>query len=121
MIADAKAAAEAAAKAAEEKAAEEVAAAVVAAAVKKAAANSVKISSSSKATKLTLDLADKYYGRIAYVQVVTKTKTGVKTTTLDYFVIDNEEGIANISVKKLAKGEKLQVRIGKTIVYSKSL
>jgi len=120
-IADAKAAAEAAVKAAEEKAAEEAAAAVVAAAEKKAAANTVKIASSSKSTKLTLNLADKYYGRIAYVQVVTKTKTGVKTTTLDYFVIENEDGTANITVKKLAKGQKLQVRIGKTIVFSKSL
>jgi hypothetical protein len=112
-----KLAAEAAAKAAEEAAAE----AAIVAAEKKAAANTVKISSSTKATKLTLDLADKYWGRIAYVQVVTKTKTGTKTTTLDYFVIDNEQGTASISVKKLAKGQKLQVRIGKTIVFSKTL
>jgi hypothetical protein len=124
-LAEAKAAAEAKAlaeaqAAAEQKAAEE-AAAVVAAAEKKAAASTVKLISSSKSTNIKLDLADRYYGRIAYVQLVTKTKTGVKTTTLDYFVIENEDGTADIKLKKLAKGQKLQVRIGKTIVFSRTL
>ncbi len=126
--ADAKAAAEklSVEKAAAEKFAQEQAeaaeqAAIILAAAKKAASNSIKISSTSRLTRISLDLADVYYGRIAYVQVVTKTKTGTRTTTLDYFVVDREDGKATISVKKLLKGQKLQVRIGKTLVFNKMI
>jgi hypothetical protein len=132
LIADAKAAAEALAaavvKAAEEKlaqdkavAAEQAAVAAVRAAAAKAAANTVQLVSSATRTRISLDLADVYYGRIAYVQVVTKTKTGTRTTTLDFFVVDREDGKANISIKKLLKGQKLQVRIGKTLVFNKTI
>lgn len=132
LIADAKAASEAlaaaAVKAAEEKlaqdkavAAEQATVVAVRAAAAKAAANTVKLVSSSTKTKISLDLADVYYGLIAYVQVVTKTKTGTRTTTLDYFVVDREDGKASISVKKLLKGQKLQVRIGKKIVFNKTI
>ena len=127
-IADEKAAAEAAAKAAAEKlaqekviAAEQAAVAAEKAAAEKAAANTVEIVPTAKATKISLDLADIYYGRVAYVQLVTKTKTGLRTTTLDNFVIDREDGKAVISVGKLLKGQKIQVRIGKTIVFNKTI
>ena len=128
VAADAKAVVEAAAKAAEEKlaqekviATEQAAVAAVRAAAEKAAANTVKIVPTAKATRISIDLADRYYGRVAYVQLVTKTKTGVRTTTLDYFVIDSEDGKTNISVGKLLKGQRLQVRIGKTIVFNKTI
>ena len=127
-LADEKAAAEAAAKAAEEKLAQEkviaaeqaaVAAAKAAAAV--AAANTVEIVPTANATKISLDLADRYFGRVAYVELVTKTRTGLRTTTLDYFVVDREDGKATLSVRKLLKGQKIQVRIGKSIVFNKTI
>jgi len=127
-IADEKAAAEAAAKAAEEKlaqekviAAEQAAVAAEKAAAEKAAANTVEIVPTAKVTKISMDLADSYFGSVAYIQLVTKTGSRVRTTTLDYFVVDREDGTANISVKKLLKGQRLQVRIGKTIVFNKTI
>jgi hypothetical protein len=127
-IADEKAAAEAAAKAAEEKlaqekviAAEQAAVAAEKAAAEKAAANTIEIVSTARTTKISVDLADSYFGSVAYIQLVTKTGSRVRTTTLDYFVVDREDGTANISVKKLLKGQRLQVRIGKTIVFNKTI
>ena len=120
-IADAKEAAEAMALADAQEAAALQAAAEKIAAEKKAASNTVKVSSSSKSTTIKLDLADKYWGRIAYVQIVNKTKSGSKTTTLDYFAIDQQDGTATITLKKLMKGQTLQVRVGKTILFSKTL
>jgi ATPase subunit of ABC transporter with duplicated ATPase domains len=135
-IAAEKAAAEAAARAIERAAAEAAAAlqaeadakaaaeaqAIVVAAEKKAAANKVVISKPTKSgTKINLDLADKYYGAIAYVEVGTKVKGVWKYTTLDYFVIATEDGTVSISTKKkFAKGQNLRVRVGKTVLFSKT-
>ena len=83
----------------------------------KAAANTGKIKSTSKTTKITLDLADKYYGEIAFLELVAKVKGRTKITALDYFVINNENGTATSIVKKLAKGQRIQVRIGTKIVF----
>ena len=132
--ADAKAAAEAAAKAAADKAALEKAAAEravaekiaaeeravveaavkaeeakVAAAVAKAAASDVKVVSSKSGTKLTLDLADKYFGKIVTVYVGTKKNGKVTYRALDFFAVDKEDGTASISTKvKLTKGQIMQ-------------
>ena len=146
-VADAKAVAEAAAKAAADKAAlEKVAAeravadkiaaeeravveaavkaeeAKVAAAVAKAAASDVKVSSSKSGTKLTLDLADKYYGKIVTVYVGTKKNGKVTYRAIDFFAVDKEDGTATISTKmKLAKGQIIRVNVGKTVVKSLTL
>jgi type II secretory pathway pseudopilin PulG len=112
-LAEAKAAAEAKEAAAQ--------AAAVAAAQKKAAANTGKLVNSAKGTRIKLDLADKYWTRLVYVEVIAKTKTGTRTTVLDYFFLDTEDGTVDLTVRKLKKGEKLQVRVGKTVLYSKSM
>jgi septal ring-binding cell division protein DamX len=145
--ADAKAAAEAAAKAAADKAALEKAAAEraaadkiaaeeraaaeaivkaeearVAAAEAKAAASNVKVTSSKTGTKLTLDLADKYFGKIVTVFVGTKKNGKVTYRVLDYFAVDKEDGTASISTKvKLTKGQIIRVNVGKTVVKSLTL
>jgi uncharacterized repeat protein (TIGR02059 family) len=145
--ADAKAAAEAAAKAAADKAAQEKAAAAqaaadkiaaeeraaveavvkaeearVAAAEAKAAASDVKVTSSKSGTKLTLDLADKYFGKIVTVYVGTKKNGKVTYRALDYFAVDKEDGTASISTKvKLTKGQIIRVNVGKTVVKSLTL
>jgi hypothetical protein len=142
--ADAKAALDAAAKAAADKAALEKAAAERAAADKveaernaaaaavvkaeeerlaalevKAAATNVKAAVGKSGLKLTLDLPDKYVGKIVTIYVGT-TKNG-KTTfkKLDFFALDKEDGTATISSKvKLAKGQIIRVNVGKTVVQS---
>ena len=121
VIADAKAEAEA--KVIAEAKAESVAeaAAVVATIQRIAAANTVKINYSSKqSTKLSLNLADKYYGDIVYVEVRTKTKSGFKITVVDSFVIMNEDGTISITTKKLLKGQTLRVRVGGKVLFSKA-
>jgi ATPase subunit of ABC transporter with duplicated ATPase domains len=145
--ADAKAAAEAAAKAAADKAAQEKAAAEraaadkiaaeeraaaeaivkaeearVAAAEAKAAASNVKVTSSKSGTKLTLDLADKYFGKIVTVYVGTKKNGKVTYRAIDYFAVDKEDGTASISTKvKLTKGQIIRVNVGKTVIKSLTL
>ncbi len=115
--ADKKIAAEEALKAAEEIKAAEAAEALVAAAKIKAAKTSGKLKQSSKSTRLTLDLADKYSGQIAFIELLTKTKKGTKVTTLDYFVLENEDGTATVVLKKLVKGQRIQVRIDNAVVF----
>ncbi|CAB4573599.1 unannotated protein [freshwater metagenome] len=110
VVADAKAQAEA------------DAAAAVAAAEKRASTNTVKINNSSaKSTRLSINLADKYYGEMVYVEVRTKTKTGYKTTVVDSFALENEDGTVSITTKKLLKGQILRVRVGETIVFRKTI
>ena len=92
-------------------------AAIQAIAEAKAAANTGKIKSTSKTTKITLNLADKYYGEIAFVELVAKVKGRTKITVLDYFVINNQNGTATSIVKKLTKGQRIQVRVGTKIVF----
>lgn len=58
-----------------------------------------------------------YYGQIAFVELVTKVKGRTKITVLDYFVINKENGTATSIVKKLAKGQRIQVRVGTKIVF----
>lgn len=103
--------------AAEEQKKADAQAAIIAKAEAKAAANTGKVKSTSKSTKITLDLADKYYGEIAFVELVAKVKGRTKITVLDYFVINNENGTATSFVKKLTKGQKIQVRVGTKIVF----
>ena len=103
--------------AAEEQKKAEAEAAILAKAEAKAAANTGKIKSTAKSTRISLDLADKYYGEIAFVELVAKVKGRTKITVLDYFVINNENGTATSTVKKLAKGQKIQVRVGAKIVF----
>ena len=110
-------AAEEAAKAAEELKAAEAAEALAALAAAKAAKNSGKVSSTAKSTKITLDLADEYFGTIAFVELITKVKSKTKITVLDYFVISKQNGTATSNIKKLKKGQRIQVRIDKKIVF----
>jgi hypothetical protein len=141
---EAKAALEAAAKAAADKAALEKAAeakaaadkleaerneaaaaivraeeAKVAAAIAKAEAVTVRPVVTRSGLKLTLDLPDKYFGKIVTVYVGT-TKNGRTTfKKLDFFALDKEDGTATISSKvKLAKGQIIRVNVGKTVVQS---
>ncbi len=142
--ADAKAAAEAAAKAAADKAALEKAAAEreaadkaaaevraaaeavvkaeevrAAAAEAKAAAVTVKPVVTKSGTKLTLDLPDKYYGKIVTIYVGTTVKGKTTYKKLDYFVLDKEDGTADITTKmKLKKGQTIQVKVGSKVVKS---
>jgi hypothetical protein len=108
---------EAAAKAAEELKAAEAAEAVAALAVAKASKNSGRVISTVKSTRISLDLADKYEGTIAFVELVTKVNSKTKVTVLDYFVITTENATATSTVKKLKKGQRIQVRIDGTIVF----
>lgn len=103
--------------AAEEQKKADAEAAIRAKAEAKAAANTGKVQTFSKSTKITLDLADMYYGQIAFVELVTKVKGRTKITVLDYFVINKENGTATSIVKKLAKGQRIQVRVGTKIVF----
>ena len=106
----ARAAAEAVVKAEEAK---------VAAAVVKAAAVTVKPVVSKSGTKLTLDLPDKYYGKIVTVFVGTTVKGKTTYKKLDFFVLDKEDGTANITSKvKLVKGQVIRVNVGSTVVKS---
>jgi putative transposon-encoded protein len=142
--ADAKAAADAAAKAAAERVAREKAGAEKAAAEKveaeaRAAAEAIVKAEEAKVaaaeakaaevtvqpvvtklgTKLTLDLPDKYYGKIVTVYVGTTVKGKTTYKKLDYFVLDKEDGTATISSKvKLAKGQTIRINVGKTVVKS---
>ena len=126
VVADAKAAAEAEAiadaqKAADLKASEETAA-VVAAAANKAAANTIKIGTSSKkSTKISLDLADKYYSFIVYVEVGTSVKGVMKYSLVDIFAVAKEDGTASVLTKKLVKGQVVRVRLGKGVIVSKKI
>ncbi|CAN1515199.1 hypothetical protein MCERE3_00974 [Candidatus Nanopelagicaceae bacterium] len=107
---EARAAAEAVVKAEEAK---------VAAAVVKAAAVTVKPVVSKSGTKLTLDLPDKYYGKIVTVYVGTTVKGKTTYKKLDFFVLDKEDGTANITSKvKLVKGQVIRVNVGSTVVKS---
>ncbi|CAN2209350.1 Fibronectin type III [Candidatus Nanopelagicaceae bacterium] len=137
VIADAKLAAEAAVAAAAKEAADKVAAEkanaerVAAEAVAtakaeakarakaKAAANTVKISSSASGTKLSLNLADKYYGEIVQIYVGT-TRNGKTTFVLvDDVVMEKENGAASITIKrKLSKGQVLRFNAGKKVITS---
>lgn len=125
-VADAKAAVEAQAaadakSAAARKAVEDEAAAVEAA-VKKAAANTIKISNSGKSrSKISMDLADKYFGLIAYVEVGTSVKGVMKYSVVDYLAIAKADGTASLLVKKLAKGQIVRIKVGKTVVVSKKI
>ena len=98
------------------------AAAIVEAAEKKAAATKVVISKPTKSgTKINLDLADKYYGMIAYLEVGTKVKGVWKYSVVDYFVITTEDATVAIATKRtFTKGQLLRVRVGKQILYSKT-
>jgi hypothetical protein len=137
VIADAKLAAEAAVAAAAKEAADKVAAEkanaerVAAEAVAtakaeakalakaKAAANTVKISSAVSGTKLSLNLADKYYGEIVQIYVGT-TRNGKTTYVLvDDVVMEKENGAASITIKrKLSKGQVLRFNAGKKVITS---
>ena len=143
-VADAKVAAEAAAKAAADKAALEKAAAEreaadkaaaevraaaeavvkaeearVAAAEAQAAAVTVKPVVTKSGTKLTLDLPDKYYGKIVTIYVGTTVKGKTTYKKLDFFVLDKEDGTANITSKvKLVRGQVIRVNVGSTVVKS---
>jgi hypothetical protein len=143
-LADAKAAAEVAAKIAADKVAAEAAAVVKAAADKveaearaaaevivaaqeakaaaaavKAAAASVKAVVSKSGTKITLDLPDKYLGKIVTIYVGTTVKGKTTYRKLDYFALDTENGNASITSKvKLVKGQILRVNVGSTVVKS---
>ncbi|CAN2210150.1 hypothetical protein MCEMRE239_00958 [Candidatus Nanopelagicaceae bacterium] len=91
----------------------------VAAAEVKAAATVVKPVVTKSGTKLTLDLPDKYYGRIVTVYVGTTVKGKTTYKKLDYFVLDKEDGTATFTSKvKLAKGQTIQVKVGSTVVKS---
>jgi uncharacterized repeat protein (TIGR02059 family) len=142
--ADAKAAAEAAAKALADKAALEKAAAEkaaadkveaernaaaqaivkaeearVAAAEAKAAATDVKLSTSRTGLRLTLDLPDKYVGRIVTIYVGTTVKGKTTYKKLDFFALDKEDGTATISSKvKLTKGQVIRVNVGRTVLQT---
>ncbi|MEN9906745.1 MAG: hypothetical protein RL475_943 [Actinomycetota bacterium] len=143
-LADAKAAAEVAAKIAADKVAAEAAAVVkaaadkveaearaaaevivaaqeakVAAAVVKAAAASVKAVVSKSGTKITLDLPDKYLGKIVTIYVGTTVKGKTTYKKLDYFALDTLDGRASITSKvKLVKGQIIRVNVGSTVVKS---
>jgi hypothetical protein len=122
LIADAKAAAEAQVIAEAKAKADTEAAAVVAAVAKVAATNAIKkITLGKVSTKIALDLADKYYGDIVYIEVRTKTKTGFKTTIVDFFVVMKENGTLSVTTKKLSKGQTLRVRVGNQLLISKKL
>ena len=70
-------------------------------------------------TKLTLDLPDKYYGKIVTVYVGTTVKGKTTYKKLDYFVLDKEDGTATFTSKvKLAKGQTIQVKVGSKVVKS---
>ena len=143
-LADAKAAAEVAAKAVADKVAAEAAAVVkaaadkveaqaraaaevivaaqeakVAAAVVKAEAATVKPVVTKSGTKMTLDLPDKYYGKIVTIYVGNTVKGKTTYKKFDFFVLDKEDGTANITSKvKLVKGQVIRVNIGSTVVKS---
>ncbi len=142
--ADAKATAEAAAKALADKAALEKAAAEKAAADKveaernaaaqaiveaeearvaaveaKAAATNVKLSTSRTGLRLTLDLPDKYVGKIVTIFVGTTVKGKTTFRKLDFFALDKEDGTATISSKvKLTKGQVIRVNVGRTVLQT---
>ncbi len=142
--ADAKAAAEAAAKAIADKAALEKASAEKAAADKveaernaaaqalvkaeearvaaveaKAAATNVKLSTGRSGLRLTLDLPDKYVGRIVTIYVGTTVKGKTTYKKLDFFALDKEDGTATISSKvKLTKGQVIRVNVGRTVLQT---
>ncbi|CAN2210738.1 SbsA, Ig-like domain containing protein [Candidatus Nanopelagicaceae bacterium] len=108
--AEARAAAEAVVKAEEEK---------VAAAVVKAAAVTVKAVVSKSGTKMTLDLPDKYFGKIVTIYVGTTVKGKTTYKKLDFFVLDTEDGRSSITSKvKLVKGQILRVNVGSTVIKS---
>ena len=70
-------------------------------------------------TTLTLDLPDKYYGKIVTVYVSTTVKGKITFKKLDYFVLDKKDGAATITSKiKLAKGQTIQVKVGSKVVKS---
>lgn len=110
-----KAAADAAAalKAQEEKKAKDAADAIAAKAAAMAAANTGRVKSTKKSTILYLDLADKYFGRDAKVELV----TGSKVKTLESFVVNQQDGNMTVTLRKLVSGQKIQIRIGKAIVF----
>jgi hypothetical protein len=91
----------------------------VAAAVVKAAATTVKPVVTKSGTKMTLDLPDKYYGKIVTIYVGTTVKGKTTYKKLDFFVLDKEDGTANITSKvKLVKGQVIRVNIGSKVVKS---
>ena len=91
----------------------------VAAAVVKAAAASVKAVVSKSGTKITLDLPDKYYGKIVTIYVGTTVKGKTTYKKLDFFALDKEDGTATITSKvKLVKGQIVRVNVGSTVVKS---
>jgi hypothetical protein len=108
--AQARAAAEAIVKAEEAK---------VAAAEVKAAAVVVKPVVTKSGTKMTLDLPDKYYGKIVTIYVGTTVKGKTTYKKLDFFVLDKEDGTANITSKvKLVKGQVIRVNVGRTVLQT---
>jgi hypothetical protein len=91
----------------------------VAAAVVKAAAASVKAVVSKSGTKITLDLPDKYFGKIVTIYVGTTVKGKTTYKKLDYFALDTENGTASITSKvKLVKGQIIRVNVGSTVIKS---
>ena len=115
------AAADAATKLAAEKAAAKVEAdrlAALKAAAIIASGNTIRVGTTYKSgTKISLDLADAYYGKIAYVYLGT-TKHGItRYVLLDHFAMAIEDATASFLTKvKLAKGQVIRVSIGKVAV-----
>jgi hypothetical protein len=91
----------------------------VAAAEAKAAAVEVMPVATKSGTKITLDLPDKYYGKIVTIYVGTTVKGKTAYKKLDYFVLDKEDGTAEFStMMKLKKGQTIQVKVGSKVVKS---
>jgi hypothetical protein len=68
-----------------------------------------------------VDLADKYYSIIAYVEVGTLVKGVMKYSVADYFVVDMVDGTATVLTKKLLSGQTVRVRVGKTVLVTKKI
>ena len=117
--ADAEAAAKAKAEADAKAAAEKVIADRIAAAEAKAAAVIVNPVVTRSGTKFTLDLPDKYYGKIATVYVGTTVKGKTTYKKLNFFVLAKQDATATFTSKvKLVKGQTVQVRVGSAVIKS---
>jgi hypothetical protein len=79
----------------------------------------VKAVVSKSGTKMTLDLPDKYLGKIVTIYVGTTVKGKTTYRKIDFFALDTEDGTASITTKvKLVKGQIIRVNVGSTVVKS---
>jgi hypothetical protein len=59
---------------------------------------------------------------MVYVEVGTKVNGVWKYSVLDYFVMANEAGLGTVVTKsKLAVGQKVRVKVGKTVIATKTI